>query len=284
MLSNAEGQSARVPQTDAQAPRIRVALAGAGNVASHLAAAFAAAPDIDLVVIGDRTAEKAGTLASAVGVERSGALADIASCGNFDVLVVSVADAAIADVAAAIGPLASAPLAVHTSGTVSQSVLGGVSPRTGILYPLQSFTAGVPTDLSAVPFFIETSDPADRQLIERVARSLSRKVHYADERLRGSLHIAGVFANNFVNAMLGRAAGILAAEGLPLDVVEPLVRATVDKAFAIGPHDAQTGPARRGDAAVMARQLERLPEELRPLYREISALITEEFHSTDNTL
>ena len=59
---------------------------------------------------------------------------------------------------------------------------------------------------------------------------------------------------------------MLASAGYGLEVVEPLVRAMVDKAFAIGPHAAQTGPARRGDLDVIERQKAALPSDLREIY------------------
>lgn len=257
---------------------LRVALAGTGNVASHLAAAFGSNPGISLVFIGDRTPARARALAEAVGAQRWGTLEDISSVRDMDILVVSVADNALAAVAAAIGRHPDSPMAVHTSGTVPKSVLEPVSSRTGILYPLQSFTAGVATDLAEVPFFIETSDEDDRSLLDDFARHLSPHVRYADEHVRGTLHIAGVFANNFVNAMLAQTERILAAEGLDLGVVRPLVSATVAKAFAIGPDAAQTGPARRGDSEVMALQRRRLPDDLRDVYDAVSGLITEKYH------
>ncbi len=256
-----------------------VALAGAGNVASHLAAAFAANGDIDLAFIGDRTPARAQALAENVGVAQWGALGDISTVGNLDLIVVSVADSGISDVAAAIGRHPDTPLTVHTSGTVSKSVLEAVSTHTGVLYPLQSFTAGVEANLGEVPFFIETACGNDFPLLESFARLMSPHVFRADERVRGSLHIAGVFANNFVNAMLARAEDILAAEGFTLDVVRPLVQATVAKAFAIGPDAAQTGPARRGDSGVIARQRERLPDNLRAVYDAVSNLITQKYHA-----
>lgn len=258
----------------------RIALAGAGNVATHLAAAFARAESIDLIYIGDRTAEHARALADEVGVAAAGSLGAISQLADLDVIVVSVADSGIEDVAAAIGPHVAEPLTVHTSGTVSKHVLEAVSPRTGILYPLQSFTAGVAADLGRVPFFIETAQAADYPLLEDLARSLSPRVYHADERLRGILHIAGVYTNNFVNVMLLEAERLLGREGLGLEVVEPLVRATVDKAFAIGPLAAQTGPARRGDSEVVRRQLERLPDDMKPVYETVSQLITDTFSKT----
>jgi len=60
-----------------------------------------------------------------------------------------------------------------------------------------------------------------------------------------------------------------------------LLKGTVDKAFALGPHDAQTGPARRGDFDVISRQCNALPDELKPVYKELTALILRS-HNIEN--
>ena len=80
-----------------------------------------------------------------------------------------------------------------------------------------------------------------------------------------------------MNILLEKTREILAAKGLPLDIVRPLVENTVLKAFTAGPRESMTGPARRGDKAVMRRQYDSLPAELQPVYEVMSRLITETF-------
>ena len=103
--------------------RLRIAIAGSGNVASHLACAFAAAPDCDLVAIASRCRENAEALARRCGetVQACG-YSSIADCGA-DVIVVSVADRAAADVVRQIGNIGDSVLVLHTSGTLDKSCL-----------------------------------------------------------------------------------------------------------------------------------------------------------------
>lgn len=254
---------------------VGIVLVGTGNVASHLAAALAAAPGFCLTAIANRSLDSARSLAAAVG-SKAMAFGDIASTSP-DIVIVSVADAAIARVAEEIGRIPGDPLCLLTSGTVGMSALAPMSSRVGVLYPLQSFTKGTAVDFSRIPVFTEASDPDSLRMADRLAAALGMRLHHADENRRRTLHIAGVFANNFVNILLAETGRILGADGLPLDVVEPLVRATVDKAFEIGPEAAQTGPARRGDSEVMRSQEQRLPDDLRPVYRTLSKLITDSY-------
>lgn len=257
---------------------IRIALVGAGNVATHLAAAFRPS----LVGVWSRNADHARRLADSVGVgghSDFGLLAELKP----DVILISVADRAIAGVAAAIGRLDYAPLVLHTSGTVGMEALGAVSSRTGIIYPLQTFTASVPVDMSRVPFFTEAAREADLAIVDRLAASVSPSVHHADASHRRLLHIAGVFTSNFSNVLLECVQRVLAEGGYPLDVVRPLLDATVAKAFEVGPHEAQTGPARRGDFAVIGRQEASLPSDLKPVYHVMTELILK-FHGINKDI
>lgn len=251
----------------------RIVLVGAGNVATHLSKALGD----HIVAVCSRNIGHARRLAEPIGAEATDDFGHLASFTP-DIIILSIADNATADVVAAIGAIESHPLVVHTSGTVEKETLSPISPRTGVLYPLQTFSAGVDVDIHEVPFFTEANDEADLDIVDDVAKSISPHVHHADAAHRRVLHVAGVFSNNFPNILLECVGRILATAGYPLDVVRPLLRGTVDKAFAVGPHDAQTGPARRGDFDVISRQYESLPEDLKPVYKELTALILRSHH------
>ncbi|MCX4264457.1 MAG: DUF2520 domain-containing protein [Muribaculaceae bacterium] len=254
----------------------RIVLVGAGNVATHLSRALGD----DIVAVCSRNIEHARKLAEPIGAQATDDFSRVAGFSP-DIVILSIADNATDDVVAAIGPIESRPLVVHTSGTVEKEALLPLSHRTGVLYPLQSFSVGADVDISEVPFFTEASDEADYALVDAVARSISPHVHHADAGHRRVLHIAGVFTNNFPNILLECVEQLLGSAGYPLDVVRPLLKGTVDKAFALSPHDAQTGPARRGDFDVISRQCNALPDELKPVYKELTALILRS-HNIEN--
>ena len=244
-----------------------IAIVGCGNVASHLAKAL----NGSVSCIANRTLAHALPLAEAIGA-RAVALHDLREVRPA-VIIVSLADHAVADVVSAVGKLDYAPLVVHTSGTLPKEILLEISPRTGILYPLQTFTRDCEVDMSRVPFFNEAARADDLDIIDGIASTISKSVHHADAAKRKSLHIAGVFTSNFTNILLEGVERVLAPEGYDLEVVRPLLEATVAKAFAIGPHAAQTGPARRGDHAVIRAHEQALPDDLRVVYHTLSEAI-----------
>lgn len=131
----------------------------------------------------------------------------------------------------------------------------------------------MPVDLSEVPFFTEASTEAALAVADGLASVLSEHVVHADASRRRALHIAGVLSCNFPNYLLECAGKVLADAGFGLDVVAPLVRTTIAKAFDVGPHDAQTGPARRGDIEVLRAQAASLPDDMAEIYRALSRSI-----------
>lgn len=259
----------------------QVCLVGTGNVASHMAPALAS--NHELLAIASRSRNRAAELSRDLkllpGANAGFTLSEVRALEP-PVILISVADKALNDVVAAIGSLKYNPLVLHTSGTIDKEVLSPISPRTGILYPLQTFTKGEKVDLSQVPFFIEASSADDLAIIRDLANEFSTRVYEADAEHRRALHIAGVFTSNFTNVLLECVEHVLAPAGYGLDVVRPLVEATISKAYAITPHEAQTGPAIRGDKAVIARQQASLPEYMRPAYAELTKLI-QYYHEQD---
>ena len=67
-----------------------------------------------------------------------------------------------------------------------------------------------------------------------------------------------VYVSNFVNVMLQIGEKLLEKKSLDISVLEPLVKETVNKAFAIGAEKALTGPARRGDMQTIQKHIELL--------------------------
>lgn len=250
---------------------IKVVVVGAGNVAWTLAPALDSLRGVSVVQIWSRHIDKGLELASMTEcATATDSLSDIIP--DADLYLISVVDDAVADIAANIKCNPSA-VAAHTSGGVDASVLKVMTPHYGVFYPLQTFTRGLTVDLRAVPLFVEGSDEYTLELLDRLAALLSDKAGRADSRRRSVIHAAAVFACNFSNHFLARADDILGREGLSLEVLYPLIRETMEKATAIPPAKAQTGPARRGDRKCIAHHEELLRPDERDLYHTLSESI-----------
>jgi len=252
----------------------RVAIVGAGNVATHMARGLHAA-GISISAVCARHADTARRLAAAVGAPAvCPSPSDIPR--DVDMVLVAVTDSAVAEVAAAL-PVIDAPV-VHTSGSVPLGTLAARHARAAVLYPLQTFSRDVDVDLSQVPLFTEATDEDTLACVDGVARVLSAHVYHADSARRKHLHVAGVMASNFPVYLLEQCRRVLAEAGYPLEVVRPLAEATLEKAFAVGPRDAMTGPARRGDMAVVEAHGRLLPPDTARIYGLVSSQIYDMFH------
>lgn len=257
----------------------KISLVGGGNVAYHMGLAFKKA-GLELLEIHTRNEASAREvihrLDDKIAYQKDLDFSD--SCS--DLILICVSDDAIASVANCL--LAPADTIVaHTSGAVSMAALGGM-PRTvshGVIYPLQSISKYRPVDFVQVPLFVEASDYRTRSRLLSLAGALSTRVRYMSSDDRKHLHLAGVFANNFINHLLRLSFEQLAQLDVDIDFIRPLVEETVLKAFADGPEASQTGPARRGDHKSMAIHLEALADrpDAQELYTLISAQIKTHF-------
>ena len=200
-----------------------------------------------------------------------------------DVYIYAIADNALAEVVSKVN--APKALHLHTSGSMPIEVFGADKPHAGILYFFQSFSrTQLIEDWSSIPCFIEGRNIDDIAAIYSLAQTLTSHIYEANQHDRERLHIAGIFANNYTNLMYRIASEVLKDTSIPFEALLPLIDNTAAKVHAMKPAEAQTGPAQRGDQAVIRHHLEILrefriqksefsSEELSEVYQALAALI-----------
>jgi len=223
-----------------------VVLIGAGNLAVHLGLALNR-QGFGLVQVCNRTREKGIQLARKVGAEFIADPRNITRHADLYMLV--VADDAISEVALSL-PLRQ-QLVVHTSGTMDMKVLSKVSGNFGVFYPLQTFSPRRRINFKKVPVCIEANSPQGMALLSEMARSLSEDVRVVDSDHRKIIHLAAVFASNFTNFMYVIAEELLDEHQIPFDLLKSLISQTVQNIRRNDLFQCQTGPAIRGDSAVL---------------------------------
>lgn len=193
-----------------------------------------------------------------------------AAARDVDVLVIATPDDAIAEVAAAVDPVATTTV-VHLSGSLGLDALGAHPLRAALhpLVPLPNGEVGAARLGSGVTFAVAGA-PVAREIASTLG---GRTVEVADED-RAAYHAAACIAANHVVALLGQVERVAAEVGLDLKSFLPLTRAAVDDVATLGARDALTGPARRGDWATLSRHLDALPESERAGYQAGAALAT----------
>ena len=212
---------------------MRIVLIGRGRLATNLEHALLQAGH-DVVSINSRTLESLPLEA--------------------DVFVVAVKDAALTDVLRAATKGREDQLFVHTAGSMPMNLFAGLTAHYGVFYPMQTFSKERLVDFNEISVCLETNDAASMERLKMLAATLTPHVYELDSEGRKHLHLAAVFACNFVNHCYALSAEVLKAKGLPFSVMLPLVDETAQKVHELSPKDAQTGPAVRGDQNVMQMQ------------------------------
>ncbi|HET8735292.1 MAG TPA: Rossmann-like and DUF2520 domain-containing protein [Pricia sp.] len=243
---------------------ITISILGTGKVAKHLCNGFTAVADVKVVQIIGRNTKALSAFGN--GVHTS---SDFLKIEDADIFVLAVKDDAIAEVSGYLEDKKG--LVVHTSGSVSMDTLSNCG-RYGVFYPLQTFSKNRTVDMATVPICWEARDQADGVLLQKLGGKISEKVHHVDSEQRRALHLAAVFVNNFTNHLYYIGQQICREKGLAFELLLPLIRETVDKLADLKPQDAQTGPARRGDAGTIEKHLQQLKNSE---YKEVYKLLSE---------
>ena len=244
---------------------IQVVLLGSGNVATHLAKAFAVAKNVNLKQIYGRSKKSLKSIDNQIDK-----ITHLNKLVKTDVYVLAISDDAIADFSNNL-PIHEA-LVVHTSGSVSMNALPNTN-RKGVFYPLQTFSKATAVNFKKVPVCIEAEENKDLVLLEKLASSVSDHVYFIDSNKRKHLHLSAVMVNNFVNHLYHCAYELCQQHQVPFEVLKPLIRETADKIVSVKPYDAQTGPAKRDDKATIEAQLSMLTKTQKEIYKVLTKSI-----------
>ena len=197
---------------------------------------------------------------------------DLASMRRADIWVIAVPDSQISSVCTAlaiasdkiVAPLLNIPVAFHCSGFESSALLEPLrSKGYGIasLHPVMSFA-----DPSlSVKIFIGTpcaieGDPLSAEILGKWVDQIGGKPFELAANKKGLYHAAAVFSSNLNVVLQAIAVEAWQASGLSQNVIAELhaalLHATTQNVLEMGPAQALTGPAARGDERVVLLQHE----------------------------
>lgn len=243
---------------------MKIVLIGAGNLATNIGKALLEAGH-DILQVYSHTMESASTLATAVG---GAPMTDLASLNSdADVYIVSIKDSVIADVVPVLCKNRENKVFLHTAGSVPLDVFKGMAMHYGVLYPMQTFSKYKELDFRNIPCFVEGNDDLSFEAVNKLADDISDHVYLLNSDARKHLHLAAVFACNFVNHCYEISSEILARHDIPFEVMLPLIDETADKVHFMSPKDAQTGPAIRYDQNIIRMQSDLLKDN--PIFKQI---------------
>jgi len=192
-----------------------------------------------------------------------------------DIVILSVRDDVIAEVAAALmvlGPGKSTVLHCCGAMPASEALAPLVNEcAVGTLHPLVSVVDAA--GFLGVPFAVEGDEA------RRLALLLGGIPFAVEPAAFPRYHAAAVFAANYVVTLLDVAIRLAVDAGLEeaaaREALGALATGVAANVRRLGAEAALTGPIARGDKSVVARHLEALPAELRPLYEALASATRE---------
>ena len=221
---------------------MKIVIIGSGNVAYHLAKAFQE-NKIPVSQLFGRNENDLKFISEQLQIPFS-----TSQLHDADLYLICVSDGSISEVSKMITK--ENCLVAHTSGSLPKEILEG-NFRKASFYPLQTFSKSKDLDYKEVPFFVESDDDNDLELLKNLALNISKKVMISTYEKRKYIHLTAVFACNFVNHLFARAKEISDSQEIPFAYFLPLIKETTAKIEILEPKLAQTGPAIRNDERVV---------------------------------
>lgn len=243
---------------------MKIAFIGAGNLATNLGLALFKS-GCDITQVYSRTVEAATTLSSLLGASPITNVEDIND--EADIYIFALKDSVIADIIPDVCKGRENKIFLHTAGSVSVEIFKGTVKHYGVFYPMQTFSKTKVLDFRNIPCFIESLDTYTFDTLIELGKLVSDRVYTLDSESRKSLHLAAVFACNFVNHCYEISSELLARHGLSFDIMLPLIDETALKVHAMSPFEAQTGPAKRYDLNIIRAQSDLLKDN--PMFKQI---------------
>lgn len=252
-------------------PDLHTVIIGAGNIAHSLVPALKAAGIAPKLII-SRSLDSAKQLASREGIPfYSSDLRDIHKDNSL--LILAVPDSQILQVAKELTNLKvdfSTLYCVHLSGSEDLRALTPLEKQgahTGSLHILQTFPDKRPVPLQNVFAGFEAADVKIRSTISRLGEALELRIFEVSPKQKAFYHLAGVFASNFLVANMHQAAGGMKQAGVktqvPQQMLEGLVRTTVNNIMRNGVKHSLSGPVARGDKKTVEKHIRAMKKSLK---------------------
>lgn len=261
---------------------MKTVLIGAGNLATNLGRALLEAGH-DILQVYSRTMESAMALAPQVGGAPTNDLNSIVR--DADAYIVAVKDSALVELIPKLCKGRENAVFMHTAGSMPIGVFQGMAFHYGVLYPMQTFSKSRQADFSKITCFIEANDAHAMKVIRHLAETTCGATRELSSEERRHLHLAAVFACNFVNHCYEISSEILERHDIPFEVMLPLIDETARKVHDMSPMKAQTGPAVRYDENVIREQARMLHTDpfARDIYERMSLNIYRKYKNKGNS-
>lgn len=265
----------------------RLSIIGCGNVGKTLGRLWCQEQVFTIGDILNRSEESGSAAARFVGAGR--AVGGIAEMGPAEVFLISTPDEHIVEscrALAASGLLRTGDLVFHCSGAVPSSELVSAKEAgacIGSVHPVKSFAnPDVAVETFSGTFCGMEGDDQALEILRPAFEAVGGKTFAINPQFKTIYHAAAVMVCNYLTSLVEIGAQAYLKAGLDretsMQVMEPIVRGTVENIFNSGTVGALTGPIARGDHSTVSKQLAALSDwnpRLGNLYRDLGTTALE---------
>ncbi|MFI5203856.1 MAG: Rossmann-like and DUF2520 domain-containing protein [Flavobacteriales bacterium] len=252
------------------AKQLSIVLIGSGHAALALGLAFQKKHQVIQVVA--RNEKKAASVAKKIACKSYGIIAHINK--KADVYILCVKDDAIASLSKKIPP---GGTVIHLSGATSIGVLNK-HQHAGVAWPVRSLAGLKPVDWKKIHVLYEASSSTAKKHLQQLFTSIGSHVHYAAGENRVGVHMSIVVLNNFIHHLAFKGKELLKKYGFEKALYEQILVDEFEKIVSSDLRSTQTGPARRNDKKVIAKQIQLLKND--PEFRNVYKTITKSIIKT----
>jgi predicted short-subunit dehydrogenase-like oxidoreductase (DUF2520 family) len=249
---------------DQDSPKLKLNIIGCGHLGKALAKLWVTHQYFEIGQVLNRSLESSTRATEFIGA--GVAIAQLAKMQPADVYMIATADNEIINACRALvdsGLLKAGDVVFHCSGALSSEVLKAAKQQRAVtcsVHPVKSFA----DPLSAAASFEGTwcGSEGEREALDVVETAMQRigaRLFQVQAENKVYYHAASVMVCNYLTALMEVGIQTYQKSGLErdtaLEVMQPMVRETLNNIFSMGTAAALTGPIARADDVVVENQL-----------------------------
>jgi len=260
---------------------------GCGHVGRTLGRLWTERNVLTVRSVFNRSPERGAEAVAFIGAGR--AVTGFEELEHADLVMISTPDEAIEGCCAELcraSAVGDGVILFHLSGSVPSSVLQPARARGATIasvHPVRSFAdPSAAAESFAGTYCAIEGDAEACRVLREVFEPIGAKLFEVDPAQKPIYHAATVVVCNYLVALMEVGLRCFDQSGVPREtareIIEPIVRGTVENVFRLGPARALSGPIARGEASVVAGQREALArwdEQVRRVYDALGRVAAE---------
>lgn len=181
---------------------------------------------------------------------------------NADIIFLAVSDDHIGEVSKKLNPKEN-NLLVHTSGVKGLEIIQHFADNGGkiaSMHPVQTIPEHADLNIFNESTFSLLCNDTDFLLLESLCKQMGGNSIRVTPQEKKQIHISAVFMSNYLVTLAHVAEQVLHSKDskheIPLSILKPLMKKTLDEIFREGTHQALTGPISRGDVNTISEHID----------------------------